>query len=136
MLVLLDKNDIAGLKSFALTMIWAFPLVFMGVLPWLFEFAIPYWPAGVSLVLLVLYAVFPLGIYWPYRVWMMIAGVLGWINTRIILGLAFFLLILPIGLLLRMFGKLQYQAKKVKNQSSFWIKNDQPRTKDKLKEPF
>lgn len=136
MLVLLDKNDIEGLKSFALTMIWAFPLVFMGVLPRLFEFAIPYWPAGVSLVLLVLYAVFPLGIYWPYRVWMMIAGVLGWINTRIILGLAFFLLILPIGLLLRMFGKLQYQAKKVKNQSSFWIKNDQPRTKDKLKEPF
>ena len=48
---------------------------------------------------------------WPgflspvYRVWMAIGYVLGWINTRIILGVVFFLLFTPMGLIMRLLGK-------------------------------
>ena len=39
-----------------------------------------------------------------YKVWMRFAGVLGWINTRIILGLVFFLMFFPFGLIMRLFN--------------------------------
>jgi hypothetical protein len=39
-----------------------------------------------------------------YRVWMRFADVLGWINTRIILGLVFFAVFFPIGLIMRLFN--------------------------------
>lgn len=40
-----------------------------------------------------------------YRVWMGLAQVLGWINTRIVLGLVYFALITPTALVLRLLGK-------------------------------
>lgn len=135
MLILVSKNDTEELKAFALTMIWAFPAVFMGLLPWLFNGAIHWWPAVISAVLLVLYFVYPSGIYYPYRIWMAIAGVLGWVNTRLILGFAFYLLIFPIGLFMRSIGKLQYKSQK-DGSNSFWIAREQTLTKDNLKDPF
>lgn len=38
-----------------------------------------------------------------YKVWMALAHVLAWVNTRIIISLIFFLVITPIGFLLRIF---------------------------------
>jgi hypothetical protein len=40
-----------------------------------------------------------------YRPWMKVGHILGWINTRFILGFVFFLLITPIGLIRRCCGK-------------------------------
>jgi hypothetical protein len=39
------------------------------------------------------------------RVWMAIGHVLGWINTRIILGIVFYGLVAPMGVIMRAFGK-------------------------------
>jgi drug/metabolite transporter (DMT)-like permease len=52
-----------------------------------------------------------LGLVWPrsltqlYRLWMTVGEVLGWINTRIILGAIFYLLFTPMGLYMRLRGK-------------------------------
>jgi uncharacterized membrane protein YkvA (DUF1232 family) len=135
MLKLVDRQDHSALKEFSVTMMWVFPLVFMLFLPWLFDSSIPWWPAALSAVLAILYFVFPSGLYVPYRIWMAIAMVLGWINTRLILALAFYLMILPIGLLLKVFNKLQYQQQP-KDNASYWIKSESPKSKDNLKEPF
>ncbi len=40
-----------------------------------------------------------------YLGWEKLGLVLGWINTRLILGILFFCLITPLGLLMRVFGK-------------------------------
>lgn len=40
-----------------------------------------------------------------HKAWMALALILGWINTHIILGLIFFLIFTPIGLILRLMGK-------------------------------
>ena len=37
-----------------------------------------------------------------HRVWMKLAEVLAWINTRILLGLVFYLVVTPIGLVMRL----------------------------------
>ena len=46
-----------------------------------------------------------------FYVWMKLGHVLGWINTRIILGLVFFIMFAPIALLLRILGKDPLQRK-------------------------
>lgn len=136
MITLVARTDIAELKRFALTMMWLFPLVFMFLLPWLFNHTIPWWPASLSAIMGIIYLSYPAGLYIPYRIWMAIASVLGWVNTRVILFMAFFGLILPIGLLLRLFGKLQYSTRFRTQQLSYWDKRNTPVTKQNLKEPF
>jgi hypothetical protein len=56
-----------------------------------------------------------------YIVWMRLAFVLGWINTRLLLAIVFYLVITPVGLLLRLFGKDILDKKIVKNNESYWI---------------
>jgi hypothetical protein len=50
-------------------------------------------------------AICPAVLAWPYKGWMWIGHVLGWINTRIILGFVFYFIITPIGILRRCLGK-------------------------------
>ncbi len=51
------------------------------------------------------------GIVWPtalkpvYRVWMTIGQVLGWVNTRIILAVIFFVVFAPVAILMQMLRK-------------------------------
>ena len=53
-------------------------------------------------ILAVLALVIPAALGPVYKVWMAFAEVLGWVNTRIILSLIFFVLFLPFGLVLRL----------------------------------
>ena len=132
----IDKTDTKALKDFAVTMSWAFPLVFSVLLPWLFSYSIHYWPFAISAILMTLYFVAPGAIYYPFRVWAVIGGVLGWINTRIILGLSFYILIAPIGILLRFIGKLQYRRKMPTNSSSNYRAPEAKSKKQSLEFPF
>ena len=40
-----------------------------------------------------------------YHVWMRIGAILGWVNTRIILAIGFFLVFSPMGWVMRLFGR-------------------------------
>lgn len=132
----IDKQDTKALKQFAITMSWAFPAVFSGLLPWLFNYSIHLWPFAVSAVLMTLWLIKAAWIYYPYKVWMTVAGVIGWVNTRIILGLCFYLLFMPIGRLMKWLGKLDYQDKLSKDkQSNYRINTVKSESKD-LENPF
>lgn len=73
--------------------------------PLLFSRTIPLWP-WVTGSILVVAGLLVSELLRPFElVWMAIGGVLGWINTRIILGIIFLLVIAPIGLILRLAGK-------------------------------
>jgi hypothetical protein len=57
-------------------------------------------------VLLIVPAVTAPTLLWPaHRAWMTLGAVLGWVNTRIILGIVFFVVITPMGLVIRLFGR-------------------------------
>jgi len=60
-----------------------------------------------------------------YIAWMKLAFVLGWINTRIILIIAFYLVFTPVALLLRMFGKDILDKGIDNSRNSYWIKKEQ-----------
>ena len=56
-------------------------------------------------------------VYW---IWMIFAIILGWIMTRVILSLLFFIILTPIGLTLRFFGKQFLELRWDKSKESYW----------------
>jgi len=55
--------------------------------------------------LLILFGLlWPRALVWPNRAWMFLAEILSWVTTRIILGLVFFLVVTPIGVVKRLMG--------------------------------
>ena len=97
---LTDKD----LKKFSLILAIIVSVLFGLILPFLHNYKIPYWPWIISLVVII----------WPilsirtfkifYKIWMKIGHILGFINTRIILCLTFYLMVTPIGLFMKIFG--------------------------------
>ena len=132
---LIAKSDRRELRRFALMMTWALPLFFTILLPWLFSYSWQWWPLLVSLFFAALYAFAPGLIFYPYRAWMGVAGVIGWINTRLILGFTFVVLIVPLGLLLRLLGKLQYKDRG-RSSDSYYIVTEAAPAKQRLEQPF
>jgi len=56
-----------------------------------------------------------------YIFWMKLAFVLSWINTRLILILTYYLLITPIGIIIRVFGKDLLDRAIKKDKDSYWL---------------
>lgn len=56
-------------------------------------------------------------VYW---VWMVFATVLGWFMTRVILSFLFYVILTPIGLIARTFGKQFLDLKCNKTDSTYW----------------
>jgi hypothetical protein len=127
-----DKRE---LRQFGFTVGIIVAVLFGGVLPWLFDRAFPLWPWIIAGVFLGWALILPKTLYPLYRAWMAIGHVLGWINTRIILGLIFYAMILPIGLIMRMFGRDPMRRRFDKRASSYRIQStNQP--KENLERPF
>jgi len=57
-----------------------------------------------------------------YIFWMRLAFVLGWINTRLILLVMFYLIFTPIGLVMRLFGMDLLHRRIETNKDSYWLK--------------
>ena len=55
-----------------------------------------------------------------YMIWMIFAVILGWFMTKVILSLLFFLVVTPIGLVLKIMGKDLLELKKQEVQGSYW----------------
>jgi len=56
-----------------------------------------------------------------HKVWMTLAVLLGWLMTRVILSVLFYLVVTPIGLLARLFRKDFLELKFNGNGDSYWI---------------
>jgi hypothetical protein len=126
--------DANALKSFGLMMTWAFPL-FIGIIaPWLISLPLQWWTLWVSLFFVSLALVAPKLLYWPYKVWMFVAGIIGFINTRLLLGVTFYVIIFPIGMLLKLTKKLQF--KKTNQQPSNYVTRSDTIAKTQLERPF
>ncbi len=56
-----------------------------------------------------------------FKLWMKLAEGISWVMTRVILTTFFFLILSPIGLLMRLFGKRPLDVKWKDGKSSHWI---------------
>ena len=76
------------------------------------------WP-GVALI--AFGAMLPRTLKYVYLAWMSLAFVLGFVISHVILGLFFFLVITPIGLIARLVGKDFLSLKLDRKGASYWI---------------
>jgi Saxitoxin biosynthesis operon protein SxtJ len=74
-------------------------------------------PLGGLLVLLGL--IFPAALVWPNKAWMVLAEVLSFVTTRIILAFVFFVIVTPIGFIKRLFGWDPLHRRAAK-RDSYW----------------
>ena len=80
---------------------------------------------GIGLVLLVISFTWSAAAIVFHRNWMRFAEALGYVNSRIILGITFFFLITPYGLVMRLFGRNALRRRGPK-QDSYWIPRAKP----------
>ena len=99
-----DEITRKQLRSFGLLVGGGFALI--GMWPLLIYRAGPRWWAVTLAVLLLIPAlVLPGSLTWVYKRWMALGHIMSWVNTRIILGLIFYAVVTPIGLVRRSLGK-------------------------------
>ncbi len=100
------RNEITSkqLRSFGLTVGGVFALI--GFWPVVIRHAeLRWWAIIIAGCLLVPALLLPRSLYWPYKGWMAVGHIMGWINTRIILGFVFYIVVSPIGIVRRLLGK-------------------------------
>ena len=112
------KSEKSDLRKFGIT-IGVILLIITGFLFWKekesFQILLTF---GVTLCILGIVIPFILKpIYW---VWMIFATILGWIMTRVILSLLFYIIVTPIGLIPRFFGKQFLELRWDKSKESYW----------------
>ena len=123
------------LRDFGLIMAGMLILMFGLVLPWLFSYSTPYWPFVAAFGFVVAALLKPLLLGPVNRVWLKVSDVLGWVNTRLVMGVIFFLLIVPIGLIMRLFKKDPLNNEWSEDSKSYRIIT-KVRDKDHLEKPF
>ena len=112
------KSEKSDLRNFGIT-VGIILLIISGFL---------FWKEKESFQILLFFGItlFLLGIAIPfilkpiYWVWMIFATILGWIMTRVILCLLFYIIFTPIGLTLRFFGKQFPELQWDKSKDSYW----------------
>ena len=101
----IPQPDRQGLRSFGLVTGGIFAALFGLFFPWLLDLATPIWPFAVGGVLGGLGLLAPMTLKSVYHWWMRFALALSKITTPIILGIVYYLMFLPTGLLIRLFGR-------------------------------
>ena len=117
----LDQSPPA-LRRFGLTVGTA--MLVLGLLfVWRHRFA--GWPLTIAAFVLVLLAILaPRALQPVQKVWMALAFTMGWIMTRLILTIVFYLVVTPIGILQRIFGQSPLDLSYKTGASSYWEKRE------------
>lgn len=92
------------MRSFGLTVGGVFALVFGTLIPLIRGRGLSTWAWIVGGLLIVPALIYPKSLVPVHKVWMGAAEILGRINSRIILGIIYFLLFTPLGLFIRLVG--------------------------------
>ena len=121
------KNHIKKriLREFGLLIGILFPFLIGWVLPSLGGHPFRLWTLWISFPFLISAIMRPGILYEPYQFWMRMGYILGWVNSRIILGLVFLIVLQPIALIMRIFGHDPLRTKKLSQKTYREIKTNQ-----------
>ena len=92
------------LREFGLLIGIGFPILIGWLLPSLFGHEFRAWTLWVGIPGLILGFIAPRLLHYPYKGWMTLGHALGWINSHIILGLVFIVVLQPIAYIMRLTG--------------------------------
>lgn len=129
------RTDAKELRQFGFIMAGGLILFFGLLIPWIWDRSFPLWPWIAAAVFVAAGLVYPKILSPIFRAWLKIGHVLGWINTRIILGLVFFVIFFPVALILRIAQKDPMARKYRPDEASYRIPSTSP-PREQLEKPF
>ena len=92
------------LREFGLLIGFGVPLLIGWLIPSLTGHGFREWTLWIGFIGLIIGLTSPRLLYYPYKFWMKLGVTLGWVNSRIILGLVFIIVLLPISFVMRLIG--------------------------------
>ena len=127
----MSKIKVGSNKSFGIVFFVFFLII--GLYPLINEGNIRIWLIVISIIFLIL-GLINSQILTPLNIlWFKFGMLLGRFVSPIVMGLVFFLVVTPTGLIMKLFNKDLLKLRKNKN-SSYWIKR--PETKSEMKNQF
>ena len=105
------------LREFGFLISFAFPVLIGFLLPFLSGHSFRIWTLWISITSLILAITMPRLLLYPYKAWMKLGLILGWLNSRLILGLVFILVLQPIAFIMRISGYDPLKLKKIDQKS-------------------
>ena len=105
------------LREFGLVIGFGFPLLIGWLIPALTGHEFRGWTLWVGFIALIVGLASPSLLYYPYKFWMKLGLTLGWVNSRIILGLVFMFVLLPIAFVMRLIGYDPLRMKRKKEKT-------------------
>lgn len=106
------------LREFGFLIGFGFPLIVGFIIPAIYGHLFRIWTLWLGILFLVLGFIVPRTLFYPYKIWMLIGKVLGWFNSKLILGFIFIFILQPIAFLMRLFGYDPLRIRK-KNLKSY-----------------
>ena len=92
------------LREFGLLIGFGFPILIGWLLPSIFRHELRVWTLWVGILGLIVGLTVPRLLKYPYKGWMTLGHALGWVNSHIILGLVFIIVLQPIAYIMRLTG--------------------------------
>ena len=105
------------LREFSLLVGIGFPLLIGWVLPMIIGHGFRSWTLFIGLPVLISGIVNARLLRYPYKAWMALGHALGWVNSHIILGIVFIIMVQPIALVMRACGYDPLKKKKITGDS-------------------
>ena len=106
------------LREFGLLIGLGIPIMIGLIIPMISGHPFRIWTLWVAIPFLFLAILSPRILFYPYKAWMMLGFALGWINSKLILGLVFLLVLQPIAIIMKILGYDPLKLKKT-NVSSY-----------------
>ena len=116
------KHEVKELRKFALTLFFALGIL-GAALVWR-KRDIGFLLSGVGAAVLIIAWGQPLLLRLAYRYWMRLAVALGLVTSHIVLALLYYLVVTPIGLMMRVFGKNPLALQLDQRVESYWIRKE------------
>ena len=107
-----NKISKKQLRDFGYLIGFGLPLIIGWLIPSITGHGFRAWTLWISIPTLVIGVLSPRILRKPYQAWMQLGHVLGYVNSRIILGLVFIAVLQPIAFVMRAFGYDPLRAKK------------------------
>jgi hypothetical protein len=128
------KTDAQELRHFGLLLGLLVVIIFAGI-PFLRRHMLVGWPWAIAAILWVAALIIPRVLTYPHRGWTRLGEVLAWINTRVILSVLYFVVLMPIGAIMRLVGHDPMQQKFDSARGSYRVASRQRRSSH-LEQPF
>jgi len=107
------------LKEFGYLIGFGLPILIGWLIPSLTGDGFRAWTLWIGIPALILGLVAPALLKQPFRAWMALGHALGWVNSHIILGLVFIVVLQPIAYVMRLFGHDPLRRKKDNGGKSY-----------------